>query len=195
MKHKFGLLSLALLLLGSLVFGSEQMAAGFASILPGYISAPKIPDNVLYESIFRLDVTFQRQAEEQELAGEPVTPLINYFKEQFNLTDTEAEQVHRIAREFAEAVGPTDKQASNIIDGIRKRFPNGRVEPGQEVPPPPPELTELQRQRDSIVLDHRDELINSLGSEKFALVDDVVKTNFAKNFASIQQIADTRRGQ
>lgn len=195
MNQKLGLLSIVLLLLGSLIFGSEQLAAGFASILPDYNSTPKIPDNVLYESIFRLDLTFQRNAKEQKLAGEPVTPLINYFKEQLELTDEENELLHKIAAEFAEAVSPTDKRANEIINGIRKQFPGGRIEPGQEVPQPPKELADLQAKRDWLVLDYRDRLHNALGSEKFASVDFLVKNKFSKSFAAIEHMNGARREQ
>ena len=62
-------------------------------------------------------------------------------------------------------------------------------------PPPPVELGQLQERRNAIVEDHRVKLQIALGAERFQLVDEKVKSDFAKNFKQIGDLTPSRGNQ
>jgi hypothetical protein len=58
---------------------------------------------------------------------------------------------------------PLDERARTIIQAARQRYPGGRLPPGVRPPLPPPELYDLQRQRDALVEQAAQELEAELG--------------------------------
>lgn len=145
-------------------------------------TAPQIPEHVLYESLFRMDLSFRRKALEQETKGQQENSLNTYFKDNFGLSDEEDETLRRISEEFYQDIQPIDAQAAQIIDNLRSQFPYNEIGEGQQVPPPPQALADLQSQRNSIVLGKRDKLAQALGSARFTDLDSYVKQDFAANF-------------
>jgi hypothetical protein len=79
-----------------------------------------------------------------------------------------------------------DAEAKDIIDAAHARYPGGQVPAGEQLPPPPPELKKLQRQRDMAVLKARHRLRTELGEHGFRQVDDFLKLNFAPNVQPAQ---------
>lgn len=147
---------------------------------PGF----SIPEHVLYESIFRLDLSFRRKALEQELSGQTVTSLKTYFKDEFGLNDEEDDLLRQTAIEYIEDIEPVNAQAIQLLAQLREQYQDGAIPDGQSVPAPPPGLEDLQNQRNSIALQSRDKLANRLG-KKFEMFDELVKTRFADNFQSL----------
>lgn len=143
-----------------------------------------IPEHVLYESIFRMDLSFRRKALEQELSGQTVTSLKTYFKDEFGLNDEEDDLLRQTAIEYLEDIEPVNAQAIQLLAQLREQFQDGEIPDGQFVPAPPPALADLQSQRNSIALQSRDKLANRLG-KKFEMFDGLVKTRFAANFQSL----------
>jgi hypothetical protein len=74
-----------------------------------------------------------------------------------------------------------DAKAKKIIDELYARYPGGQVPAGEQLPPPPPELQQLQRMRDYSALRARHRLQKELGEHGFKQVDDFLKLNFAPN--------------
>lgn len=157
------------------------------------VSAPTaepvtLPDHVLYESLFRMDLSFRRKSLEQELTGKPVTSLKVYFKENANLTDQEDETLRQTAIEFAQEIRPIDTRAQRMIAKIREQFLYGEVPEGGEVTPPPRELADLQDQRNVVVLRYRDKLLDLLGKDGSKKLDRFVRSDFAMNFQAIGEL-------
>lgn len=183
MRAKIALISAIVLVALSLFFGSEHISAGlFATAKPAAIESA-IPDHVLYESLFRMDISFRRKALEQELTGQTVTSLKHYFKDEANLTDVEDKILEQTAINFITEVEPIDAQARQMVATFREQFPDGEIAAGQQVPPPPLELANLQTQRNAVALRNRDKLSSLLGVT-FAQFDSFVQLNFAGNFQS-----------
>jgi hypothetical protein len=67
-----------------------------------------------------------------------------------------------------------DNRAKQIIQQIRARTPNGKLQPGQVPPMPPPELEQLSEQRKTLILQSVGELRNNFGEAEFARFNDFV---------------------
>ncbi len=191
MKIKFTItialvLTIALVALG---FASQSfLTGGLFNFTPKVKaqSASQIPPQILYDQMFRLIVAFNRKAEIQRLKGETITSLPSYFKEEAHLSDQENEILQQVALEFLQEVKPIDDQATILITQIRESFPDGVIPEGQQVPPPPPELANLQDERNSAAIKYRDRLNELLGNARFADFDRFVQGSFAENFRAIQ---------
>ena len=174
----------------ALAFGSQSPStSGLFNFTPKVKaqSGSQIPTHILYDQMFRLTVSFRRKAEIQRLKGERVTSLPDYFKEEAKLTDEQNEILQRVAIEFIQEVQPVDDRARVLISQIREAFPDGVVPDGQEVPPPPPELANLQNQRNSAALARRSQLEELFGKNKFTEFDNFIQGGFAANFQAIQR--------
>lgn len=182
MRTKVVSLFLTLAVAITLFLGGEHIyASWFATVSPlNAVSA--VPDHVLYDSLFRMDVSFRRKALEQQLLGQPVTSLQSYFKNNAKLTDEENEILRQIAIEFIEEIEPIDTRARQVTSDIREQHPYGEVPAGSEVAPPPAELGDLQNMRNEIVLQKRDKLSDRLGKDAFEKLDKFMHNEFAENF-------------
>lgn len=151
--------------------------------LPG--RPPLLPDPVLWESLFRLDLSFRRKALEQELSGKTATDLKTYFKDEIGLKPEEDAILRETAIEYLVAIQPIDAQAIQLLARLRESVPDGHIQDGQEVPPPPQALFDLQGKRNALALTYRNRLADRLGSKAFEQFDNFIKEKFVKNFQSI----------
>jgi hypothetical protein len=116
-----------------------------------------------------------------ESQGRNAKALREHYKDKIGLKDKEAVLLDEIAFESEREVEKIDKKAQKIIDALRNRYPNGLLATGEQLPPPPPELKKLQRQRDMIVMSARHRLVTELGAYGFQQIDDFIKLNFARD--------------
>lgn len=172
----------ALIMASTLMWGAEHIYASWFATAALVSAAEPLPDYVLYDSLFRMDLSFRRKALEQELTGQPVTSLKTYFKDRANLTDEENELLRQASIEFIQEIRPLDVRAQQITADIREQFLYGEVPPGQEVVPPPAELIDLQNRRNELVLRSRDKLADSMGKDTFAKFDEFMHKDFSSNF-------------
>lgn len=164
-----------------LIGGQQSIASTEQSIVT------VVPESVLYDSVFRLDLSFRRKALEQKLTDQPVTAFATYFKDKAGLTPEEDEELRKTAINYLEAAYPIDVQAIAILSQMREQFPEGQVPEGQSPPDAPAELVSLQSQRNVLVTQFRDQLDSKLG-KKFSALDQFVKNEFASNFHSIGSV-------
>lgn len=81
------------------------------------------------------------------------------------LTDEEAEFLKTTAEECADEVSKQDAIAQDVIISLHRRRNNSR--PSRRAPPVPPEIVNLQAQRDAIILRYRNLIRQRLGDVKF----------------------------
>lgn len=172
--------------ISAIVFASQPELTGslFSSKANAQASS-QIPSHILYDQVFRLTISFRRKAEIQQLTGETVTSLPNYFKEEAQLTEQENEILQQVALEFLQEMQPVDDRAVVLIAEAWEAFPDGVVPEGQNVSQPP-ELFGLQEQRNALALRYRDRLNDLFGSKRFGKFDVFVQGDFASKFQSIQ---------
>ncbi|MFN0139438.1 MAG: hypothetical protein ACKVQW_05045 [Pyrinomonadaceae bacterium] len=182
MKTKIISLVFTLAVATALVLGGEYIYASWFVTASPVNAESTVPDYVLYDSLFRMDLSFRRKALEQQLTGQPVTSLQHYFKNSANLTDEENEVLRLTAIEFLEEIEPIDTRARQLTAEIREQYLYGEVPAGGEVAPPPAELGDLQDRRNEIVLQKREKLSELLGKDAFEKLDKFMHKEFAENF-------------
>lgn len=133
-----------------------------------------IPDDVLYDTVFRLDVSFRSKASEQRDEGKPPTAFEYYFKDEASLTSEDDLALQQVASEFVQEINSIDAQATKIIDG-------GAVNPDTIA-----DLSRLQEERNAIALSNRDKLQTLMGETAFRQFDEYVHGGFAAHLSSTQ---------
>lgn len=197
MKKVLTLLCVAALSAGALAFNLNPPTRGQAqtdqqsppATTVGTEESPRpsrAPEHVIYRQFFRHLMALKERADEVEAQGRSGKALRSHYKDKVKLSDRQSRLLDEIAADCDREVAEMDARAKRIIDDAHARFPNGVVPAGQRVPPPPPELKQMQRQRDSAVMRARHKLRAALGEEGFRQVDDFLKLNFAPNVQPAQ---------
>src|SRR5829696_1074754 len=130
-------------------------------------SPSQAPEHIVYRQFFRHLVALKQRAAETESQGKNGKAFRTYYKDKIGLKDKEASLLDEIATECERETAKVDAKAQRIIEAARARFPNGQIASSDQIPPPPPELKKLQRQRDMIVMRARHRLVTNLGAYGF----------------------------
>lgn len=152
-------------------------------------SPSNAPEHVIYGQFFRHAKAIRERAKEVERQGRSGKALRSHYKEKIGLKDEHSRVLDKITDEYEAEVGRLDAQAKKLIDAAHARFPNGVVPPGATLPPPPPELKTLQRERDMTAMKARHKLRAVLGEHGFRQIDDYIKLNFARGVRPAQPVA------
>jgi hypothetical protein len=131
-----------------------------------------IPKYVVYGLLFREITAFQKTAERLEREGKEASLFRHYHKEKAGLNDKQDEILLRIASEYQTKLNALDLRAKEVIDRDHKRYPDGLLKKGQPLPAVPKELSELEEERRSTILEARDRLQIEFGDEDFARFDE-----------------------
>lgn len=145
------------------------------------IRSENIPDYVVYDQLFRTVKAFDREAENLIAQGQNGKIWSEYFEQSGKLNKEQSAVLKQVANDFINEVYPVDARAKQIIDEVRANYPNGQIPAGQELPAAPAELFTLQQQRNEIVLRHRNNLNNLLGTKSFDKFDLFVQQKIANN--------------
>lgn len=162
---------------------------------PEDAQATDAPKHVVYGLLFREVASFKKIAREKELKGEDGSFLHRHHKENLKLDDAQAEALRKVAEETDREARKLDREARKIIDKERARHPDGRLRDGESPPPPPAELTALQRQRDAVVMKGREELRAALGDTEFQRFDETVQLEVTKRMKPVQEDPRATRAQ
>ncbi|HWN11005.1 MAG TPA: hypothetical protein VNO50_17335 [Pyrinomonadaceae bacterium] len=131
---------------------------------PRRVSAPP---QVVYSALFHHVVAVKEQAEAEERQGRDASSLRSMFRQKADLSDVQGHLLETIATDCVREVAAQDARAQMIINAFKVRFPPGRLPPGVKLPPPPPELKQMQEERDAMILRARERLRLSLGEDEF----------------------------
>lgn len=144
-----------------------------------------IPLRVVYRQMFRHYVALKKKAAELEGQGKDGATLRNYYKREAKLADKLDRELDRIAAKTDRDIEQVDRKAKQIIDRYRERFPNGQLKKGETPPPAPPELRELQEEKDRLIARGRDELRQAFGEAEFTRFDEFVRQNVASKMKPV----------
>lgn len=144
--------------------------------LPENISKQPLSDEIAFDMFFMKVVSLEKTAARAVARGESGRIWSNYLQRE-GFTDNEIAVIRQIAKEHAAAILPIQARAVQIIKNGRAALSEGKT-----LPPAPPELAELQQQRNTIVIRNKTKLQNQLG------VEAVVKAKLLmqKNSTSLQ---------
>lgn len=147
----------------------------------------------VYEHLFRHHVHLRRRAEEEERNGRDGRELRSRYRREARLTEREASLLDEIASDSVNRVDELSARARQLIAEARARVPGGRLQRGQTPPPPPSELSSLQRQREDIVLRARGRLRREFGAQAFTRFDEFVQRNVADNMQPVAPLEHPHR--
>lgn len=180
-KRLRGLLILSVLALSILAFGKVQVKENVSSLtshesLPSQPSA--IPDHVVYGLLFKRVSRLSEKTQELRSQGRIPQQEYHPMQKEASLNEAQARTLEAIASACQKEVALQDERARGIIGAFRDRFPGGKIPQGAVLPPPPPELFAMSKERDAIILRARDQLRTSFGESSFDHFDNFVKFRF-----------------
>lgn len=184
MNKKRFVIALCLVAFSAAALGySRSQMQGRAPAQPprGQPPPPVFRQQDIYEHLFRHYMTVKNRAAEAEREGRDGSELRGRYRREAALNEQEAGLLDEIATEAMNRVAELDARAQQIITEARARVPGGRLQEGQEPPPPPAELTTLQAEREAVVLQARERLQRGFGAASFARFDGFVRRNIEGN--------------
>lgn len=140
----------------------------------------------MYRQFFRHLLALKERAAELEREGKNGNGLRSYYKDKIKLNDRDARVLDQTAADCEREIKQFDARAKAIIQAVRARFPNGKVQSGEQLPPPPPELKRLQLERNVAIMQARERLRRAVGEHEFQKINDFIKLNFAPNVQPAQ---------
>lgn len=166
----FGVILLACVFAINMTSRSAQRDNAHANQQP-----PPFPDHVAYSILFHRVASLKARADDILKKGGKTT-LRSAAKQDAELSDEDASALEKIALECEQEVAQKDAEAAEIVKAFKARFPNGFVPHGQTLPPPPPELSRLQQERNEIVMRARGRLRAAMSGPGFQRLDAFAKT-------------------
>jgi|SRR6185312_10913658 len=160
--------TLALAIAGTLAFRPARIHKQVANESSQTLDIPgQPPETVLYRFLFDEARRTAQRAEEIAAANRDASSLRNFYESHAHLSRGENDSVFQVASDYANEVKANDSEARQIIQTWRT---SPKVTQPNGAPPPPPpiaELVQLRAQRDSLVLQERDQLHLLLGDSGF----------------------------
>jgi hypothetical protein len=145
------------------------------------VNKSDIPEHTIYHEFFRHLLFLDRQAATRQAltAGGQSNAAIsqNSYQIRTGLTGAQFEMVRTTAREMEEQVDALDARAKTIVDAFRAA--HRQASPQQPLPPAPPELAQLQKQRDDLMRGTVAQLKAGLGPQAAGQLDRFLATQFA----------------
>jgi hypothetical protein len=135
-----------------------------------------LPEHVPYMVLFSHHYSNLQKADELAQQGKDDNQYRLMFRRRAGLSDTQAQILDQVTRDCKQELARQDAKAQAVIAEFRKQYPVGTLPEGVTLPPPPPELTQLQQERDAIILRARDRLHAAFGDEEFARFDSFVQS-------------------
>lgn len=133
-----------------------------------------IPPQAVYFQLFRQIAVLEAKAVESPANADKFRSV---YRNLAGLTDTQNAVLLKTAVDCTRQVDTLDARAKTLIASFRAQFPNGQIPQGKTLPPPPPELLQLQKDRDATILRFRDQLRTAFGEATFTRFDSFVQGN------------------
>lgn len=156
--------------------GTQSGANGEAN------KAAAIPEQVTWLFLFRQLTALEDKAREAENKGEDGSRYRTLYKRIANITDQQNDLLTRTALDCMTEVKIKDALAKQVITRLRAEHqPDINLGKAPDAPPPlSPELADLQKQRDEIILRYRGNLKNGFGID-FDRFEAFVHQNITSN--------------
>jgi hypothetical protein len=138
-----------------------------------------LPTEARYLILFRRLASSPAQNQVSE-PSEPRVERPNYrvvFQRSAHLSDEEARALNQIADNCMQKVAELDKRAREIIAAHSAENRSRNVRPGDPLTPPPAELSQLQQDRNNVILQAVEQIRIAFGDPGFKRFDEYVKTS------------------
>lgn len=137
-----------------------------------------IPEYVVYSALFHYLVAVKEQADELERSGIDAASLRYSHRNGANLSDEQNQILHEIASACVREVAQQDMRAQKLIEKYKAQFPGGKVPKGEKLRPPPPELSQMQEERNAMILRAKERLHVAFGDLDFENYIDFLRREF-----------------
>lgn len=143
---------------------------------PSTSQSDAMPPEARYLILFRrlASSPSQNQSEPSEPRVERPPNYRVVFQRSAHLSDEEARALNQIADNCMQKVTELDKRAREIIAAHRAENRSRNVAPGD---PPPAELSQLQQDRNNVILQAVEQIRIAFGDTEFKRLDEYVKSN------------------
>lgn len=157
-----------------------------APVLPAENApAREVPQTVLWHMIFSLSRMTERQAEKMNEQGRNGAAWSRYFVKRGVLT-SDAEKIFKeTAEAYLRELEPIDRRAKEVTAAMHAQYPKGLIKDTKDMPMPPAELGDLQKQKDALALRYRDLFKNAVSQEAFSKFSDFLTNDFSKGVKPI----------
>lgn len=104
--------------------------------------------------------------------------LQSYYQGAIGLSDSQDLALKQAAASCVATVAQQDALAMKVIAAIRAQYPGGKLASGRQLPPVPPELAQMQANRNALMDSCIAGLVNTLGPAGYEAVDRYVTNVF-----------------
>jgi hypothetical protein len=139
-----------------------------------------VPVPHLYWHFLILQNHLDRVAAAHEQRGEDGSALRIYYQKRIGFTDSQFAKVREAALRLEPELKAIDAEVTAVIDADHARHPRMLASP-KDLPPVPPELTELQRKREQTIEYEVGSLKLALGARQTAKLGTFLTQEFAHN--------------
>lgn len=186
---KYVLLVVACCVIGAGFFagaGKDYLTSamgGSPSTTPGprfYTEVKPMPEEIMYLALFQQIHALRQEDSKYQARGETTTFKETFYKTRLGLSPDKFTAVETAYTDYMARVEPINKRAGEIIKKYRDQFPGGELKKAvpadpsklgltyEKPPPAPPELGELQKQKDQVALTAKEKIRQALGQTEFS---------------------------
>lgn len=162
-----------------------------------YANTKPMPVELAYWVLFQEVQSLKEKDAEFRSQGETSEFKSSFYSERLGLEASQFSAVDSAAIECLTNLQPIDQRAREIVDQYRSAYPGGELKKKtttsssknvsgfpdalyERLPPPPAELTQLQNQKNQIILNAKQKIKQSLGQNEFSEFDTLVQKNATK---------------
>ncbi len=149
-------------------------------------AAERLPLPILYRHFLAYQNHLDRAADKLNQEGRDGSELRDHFQRKLGFSVLQFNKVRATALRLEAKLQEHDAKIRNVIDTSRAKYPRVLRGP-EELPPLPPELIELQRERDALIEKEVADLKSTLGAKRASQLDALIENDFAPN-VTVQSI-------
>ncbi len=170
------------LVAGSLVSVYGQSVSGTPNVVSPAASAPEsshtVPISVLYRHFLAHVVQLDAEADRLQHQGKDGSAYRSHYQKSLGFSDEQFAKVRQVAVDSKDNINKLDAQAHGIIVAFRQQL--AKQVPGNPstIPPLPPELAQLNAQRDLLLRSELSRLQQSLGPRDSRTLTRLVTSQF-----------------
>ena len=173
-------------LVGSLALGQTPADLSTRPAVP----PGRIPLPLLYRHFLAYQNHLDRAAAALNQQGKNGDELRNHFQQKLGFSDDQFSAVRQTALRLETELKEQDAKAKTIVDATRAKFPH-TIQTPADLPPVPPELLQLQQERDSLIEKEVASLKAILGASAVNKLDTFLQHDFAPT-VTVQSVGPPR---
>jgi hypothetical protein len=160
------------------IFFSVQTSASPQTPQAG--NTQRVSLNVLYRHFLAYQNHLDRVGAALDEKGENGSGFRDHFQKTLGFTNAEYAPVRAAAQRLEQELADEDAKIKAVIQAFRASYPKVLTS-RSERPPLPPELAQLQKDRNAIIEGEMKRLNSDLGPDRAAKLQDVIEHDFAPN--------------